>query len=92
MTSQNGLSLTGVYATRFGRFLFSNIKGDGVFCPNKTYGPQNPDPYANTYVYFEGLAINSGGWLLRNLNGVGMTDGKAFTTIYVRLADGANPQ
>lgn len=83
---RSGISLTGVWGLRFGYMKCTSLRGDGVTIPAHLYGGTNPDPYAVSNVYFEGIEANScAGWGVQNLNYVGMD---SWTIDHLRVTSG----
>lgn len=73
MASQHHFSLTGTWAIRFGYMVSTNCKGSSFHLPQNLYGGTNPDPYANSFLHFDGIESNfSAGYGFYNGNYVGM--------------------
>lgn len=70
--SRHGISLRGVWGTRFGYVVGNGIPGNMIEIEPLLYTGSNPDPYAVTACYFEGIEANNGnGWAFKNENYVG---------------------
>lgn len=71
-TGRHGVSLTGVWGTKFGYIRGSTLTADVVNIPANLYGGGDPDPYAVNLCEFEGIeSFFCVGWALDNLNYVG---------------------
>ena len=72
-SNQHHFSFTGMWGTSFGWMRSQNCKGSSFYCPSAKYGGTNPDPYASTYLTFDGLeSTNAAGYGFCNANSVGM--------------------
>lgn len=72
-TSQHHISLTGTWGIKFGWMRSDSCKGNSVHLPQALYSGTNPDPYANSFTYFECIESNfSAGYGFYNANWVGM--------------------
>lgn len=81
---RHGIALTGVYGLKFGFMFFDGVRGSGICVLPALYGGSNPDPYACSFLSFEGIeGCNCGRFTLENLNYVGMDswDIKVFRSI-----------
>lgn len=71
--SRHGISLKGTWGLRFGWMRFQDLRADAVHLPEAVYSGDNPDPYATSFTYLEGIeAVRCVGNALHNLNFVGM--------------------
>lgn len=70
-TGRHGLSLRGVWGTRFGWMRGDGLRGDLVNIPEALLGGTNPDPYAVTSCAFDALEANYCGFALNNRNWLG---------------------
>ena len=71
-TNQHGLSLRGVWATKFGWMRAEDLGGSCIAIPEALYTVTNPDPYAVTFCEFDGIEANRcGGFGLDNRNYLG---------------------
>lgn len=56
--NQHGLSLRGIWGTKFGWMRSNDLGGSGVVVPEQLFSVTNPDPYAVTYCTFDGIEAN----------------------------------
>ena len=57
-SNQNGLSLRGMWGSRFGHMRGDDLGGSTVHMPQQLFAGNNPDPYANTFCEFENIEGN----------------------------------
>lgn len=70
--SRHGLSLRGMWGTRFGRIAGSGLRASVVYLPETLYSGLNPDPYAMSFCDFAGVEADlCVGWAFENRNWVG---------------------
>ena len=71
--NQHHISLTGTWGIQFGWMESNNCKGSSFYCPQALYAGNNPDPYANSFLHFDGLESSfAAGYGFCNANYVGM--------------------
>lgn len=70
-TNRHGLSLAGIWGTKFGWMRGQDLGGDLIHIPEKLFSVTNPDPYAVTFCNFDGIEANSCQFALHNLNFLG---------------------
>lgn len=69
--NRHGLSLTGVWAMRFGWMRGVNLKGSVLSIPQKLFNTNNPDPYAVGFCTFDGVEANYCEYAINNQNFLG---------------------
>lgn len=71
-SSQHGLSLRGVWGTKFGWMRGQSLGGSLIYHPFFMLSGTNPDPYAVTFCSFAGVEANfCARYAIENQNGVG---------------------
>lgn len=70
-TSRHGISLAGIWGTKFGWMRGQDLGGDLIHLPEKLFSVTNPDPYAVTFCTFDGIEANYCQFALHNLNFLG---------------------
>jgi hypothetical protein len=69
---QHGLSLRGVWGTKFGWMRGNDLGGSSVHIPEALFNTANPDPYAVTFCEFDGIeGIDCSRFTLENRNWLG---------------------
>ena len=73
-SQSHAICLVGVWGFHFGWLRGNQLQGDLVNLPRQRYGQNNPDPYACSFLEFEGLETNyCSGKAVRNNNSLGLT-------------------
>lgn len=72
-SQSHAISLTGVWGFNFGWLRGAELRGDLVHLPSRRYEKNNPDPYACSFLEFEGLEANHClGKVVGNYNSLGL--------------------